>query len=102
MTKHFFISGCLGASLLPLCTAVARGADVAYMATSCPVVAVGTSTSRNDSATNLAFNLSIQRVLKGSAPGTVNVSHNWRRVGIVIGGPPTITVTHTPKSYPQL
>jgi hypothetical protein len=95
MTKHFFISVCLAASLLPLYTAVGRGANVAYMATSCPVVAVGTSTSRIDSATNLAFNLSIQRVLKGSAPGSVNVSHNWRRVGIVIGGPQTITVTHT-------
>ena len=92
MTKHFLSSVCLGVSLLPLYTAVGRGADVAYMVTSCPVIAVGTMTSRNETATNVSFNLSIQRALKGSAPGTVNVSHKWKgRVGgIQIGGPPTI------------
>ncbi|HEV8042831.1 MAG TPA: HEAT repeat domain-containing protein [Bryobacteraceae bacterium] len=95
MTKQFFISVCLGASLLPLYTVVGRGADVAYMAAGCPVVAVGTLTSRNETASSVSFDLSIQRVLKGSAPGTVNVSHNWTRGGILIGVPPTITVTAT-------
>jgi hypothetical protein len=94
MTKHFFISVCLGVFLSPIYTAVGRGADVAYIATGCPVVAVGTLTSRNETATNVSFNLSIQRVLKGSAPGTVNVSHNWTRGGLLIGAPPTITVTY--------
>jgi hypothetical protein len=95
MTKHFFISACLGVFLSPLYTAVSHGADVAYMATGCPVVAGGTLTSRNDSATNVSFNLSIQRVLKGSAPGTVSVSHNWTRRVIVVTSTPTITVTST-------
>lgn len=89
MTKHCFISVLLGASLFPL-----HGATVADVATICPVVAVGTLTSRTETASNVSFNLSIQRVLKGSAPGTVNVSHNWMRKGIVVG-PPTITVTYT-------
>ncbi len=99
MTKHFLSSVCLGVFLLPLYTAVGRGADVAYMVTSCPVIAVGTMTSRNESATNVSFNLSVQRVLKGSAPGTmpgtVNVSHNWARKILVFTRTPTITVTST-------
>src|SRR4051812_3555089 len=93
MTRHFFISTCLGISLLPLCTSVGHAADVDYLATSCPVVAVGTSTSRSDTATNVSFKLSIHRVLKGAAPETVNVSHNWVRGGIRIGGSPVIIST---------
>jgi hypothetical protein len=94
MTKRFFISTCLGVSLLPLYTAVGHGANVAYVATSCPVIAAGTLTSRNETAATVSFNLSIQRVLKGAAaPGTVNVSHKWARGGIRIGGSPTITDT---------
>jgi hypothetical protein len=93
MTKQFFISACLGVSLFPLYTAVVQGADVAYMATNCPVVAVGTLTSRNETAAGVSFNLSIQRVLMGSAPGTVNISHNWTRGGIVISRAPTIEST---------
>jgi hypothetical protein len=94
MTKHFFISACLGVSLLPLSTAVCHGADVAYVATSCPVVAVGTLTSRYETAASVSFNLTVDRVLKGAAAsGTVTVFHKWARGGIEIGGSPTITET---------
>jgi len=89
MTKHFFMSAYLGVSLFPV---VGLGATVEDVATICPVVAVGTTASRIDSRTNVSFNLSIQRVLKGSAPGNVSVSHNWTRGGIIAE---TITVTST-------
>jgi hypothetical protein len=91
MTKHFFISVFLGASLFPL-----YGATVADVAAICPVVAVGTITSRSETASNLSFDISILRVLKGAAgSGTVHVSHMWARGGIVITENPTITVTST-------
>jgi len=94
MTKQFLISACLGVSLFPLCTAVGHGASVADLPTICPVIAVGTMTSRDETATSVSFSLSVQRVLQGPAtPGTVNVSHNWVRKGIVFPAAQTITGT---------
>jgi hypothetical protein len=71
------------------------GATVADVATICPVVAVGTMRSRSETASNVSFDISILRVLKGAAgSGTVHVSHNWMRTGgIRIGGSPTVTGT---------
>jgi len=96
MIKHLFISACFPASLLPLYTAVGRAADVDYMVTSCPVIAVGTTASRNETRTMVSFGLSVQRVLKGPLfSGTVNVSHQWSGGvgGFRIGGSPVITQT---------
>ena len=96
MTKHSLISTFLAASLFPLYTVTGHAADVDYMATSCPVIAVGTMPSRTESATDVSFDLSIQRILKGPAvPGVINVSHNWARKNIVISDTPTITVVDT-------
>jgi hypothetical protein len=95
MTKRSFISACLGLSLFQLYTALAHGASVADLPASCPVIAVGTMTSRTESDSGVSFNLSIQRVLKGSAtPGTVSVLHPWAgRKGIT--DTRVITVTYT-------
>jgi hypothetical protein len=94
MTKKILTAGCILTGLSPLYTAAARGATVDYVATSCSVVALGTVTSWNETASNVSFDIAVQKIFKGAAsPGTIHVSHSWSRGGMVDIGVQTGTRT---------
>jgi hypothetical protein len=64
------------AAFLPTYTAVAPGATVDYVTTSCDAVVVGNITSRTETPTNVSFDIAVQRVLKGTAmmPASAHIS----------------------------
>jgi hypothetical protein len=77
---HDIISGAV--AFLAVTASLAQAETVRDLATSADAIVVGTATSFLETPTNISFDISVERILKGVLPlQTIHVSHEWVRSG---------------------
>ncbi len=70
-----------GALFIVALSASLRGAPLQNLVTSADAIVVGDVQSRIESGSNTSFQLNVQRVLTGSPPSVVPISHDWGTTG---------------------